>query len=59
MKALKEMIFENLPDLAKQAAKFPEEIEDVKKYAKNEFDALNALNKAKATAALAINIKIL
>ena len=59
MKALKEMIFDNLPDLAKQAARFPEEIEDVKNYAKNQFDALNPLNKAKAAANLAINIKLL
>lgn len=35
MKALKDMIFDNLPDLAKQAARFPEEVEDVKNYAKN------------------------
>eukprot|EP00349_Pseudokeronopsis_sp_Brazil_P002134 CAMPEP_0202964194 /NCGR_PEP_ID=MMETSP1396-20130829/8274_1 /ASSEMBLY_ACC=CAM_ASM_000872 /TAXON_ID= /ORGANISM="Pseudokeronopsis sp., Strain Brazil" /LENGTH=237 /DNA_ID=CAMNT_0049686111 /DNA_START=19 /DNA_END=732 /DNA_ORIENTATION=- len=59
IKAVNDIVVENLPDLVKTAAGFPEEVEDVKNHAEHEFESLNPISKAKAIAALAQNIKTL
>ena len=43
IKALKEMVIDNMPDLLKQAEGFPDEAEDVKNHAEHEFESLNPM----------------
>ena len=59
MKALKEIVFDRLPDILSQAEEFPHQAEEVKEHAGPEFEALNPINKAKALGYFASNVATL
>lgn len=57
--ALKEVVMEKLPELFNTAKDLPEEIEEVKEHAKEEFEGLDIMKKGKALMNLALNIKFI
>lgn len=57
--AIQDVIMKQLPDLLTKSKKLPEDAEGVKDAAKDEFNGLDMMKKAKAVMAVAMNMKII